>query len=144
MAYSRTTLKSSGDRALLVLDHFGRFYCTFHINTFYSARLVVWEPQTLWEYCTILLSSLNHSLPWNLWIADVLSHGTPTFPPVSGKCKNLSSSWPVTSKPTVTIPNNFIYMWMDGYCIVFSMKLIAIISCDNYYSHFHYLSCKLV
>jgi hypothetical protein len=41
------------------------------------------------KYCAgkILPSLLNHRLPWSSWVADVLSHCTPIFSPVSNECK---------------------------------------------------------
>jgi hypothetical protein len=36
--------------------------------------MVSWVHRSLWEYCRILPSPLNHRLAWSLWIADVLSH----------------------------------------------------------------------
>jgi hypothetical protein len=47
------------------------------------AWLVSWIPQAQCEYCEILPSKLNHRLSWSLWMADVLSHCTPIFFPVS-------------------------------------------------------------
>jgi hypothetical protein len=40
---------------------------------FHLTWLVSWVPQTLWEYCTKLPSSLNHRLSWSLWTANVVS-----------------------------------------------------------------------
>jgi hypothetical protein len=54
-----------------------------HLSVYSQSTVVSQYLHNLYTICTILPSSLNHRLSWSLWIANVLSHCTPIFSPVS-------------------------------------------------------------
>jgi hypothetical protein len=99
----------------------------FHLKTFYSAWIILWVPQTLWEYFTILSSSLNLRLSWGLWIVDILYRCTPFFfLQYLRNAENLICSWSFTPKCILIISNNF-HLYMDltvreGYSIVWQVS----------------------
>jgi hypothetical protein len=78
--------------------------------------LIILAEEYKFSLCSFLQPPASSSLfgpnilLWSLRIADVLSHCTPTSSPVFDECKMISS-WSVTSKPTLMIPNNLIYIW---------------------------------
>jgi hypothetical protein len=73
-------------------------------------------------------------LSWSLWIADVLSHCTHIYSPLSDECSVFISSWTVMSKLTLIWFNYLWFIWtnnnIDGFqrliCIVGGVKLYAI------------------
>jgi hypothetical protein len=150
MAYSKSKLKSSGDRASPCFRPFCigklsdkclpmRIYYMFQLNTFYSTWLISWVPQTLWEYCTIVPSSLNYALSWCIWCT------------VSSFSHFFSSIWQmqIMWSVVVLLRRNSrrcspIILSMYGYSIKFCTKLLVVIPHNNYYSQFYHPSCELV
>jgi hypothetical protein len=98
LEYSKAALKTSGNRAAPCFRPFwiGKLsdkclpirtllYVSFkHILINLTSFM---GTKTLWEYCTILPSSLNHRISCSLWIADVLSRCPPIFSPASDECR---------------------------------------------------------
>jgi hypothetical protein len=88
-------------------------YYVFHLNTFQSAWLVSWVHQTLWEYCTILPSSLNRRLSY-LEVYEQLMNCIivlPFFLQYLMNIESLISIWSVMSKSTLMITSVFVHVW---------------------------------
>jgi hypothetical protein len=152
MAHPNAKLKSNGDKAFWTGSSRKMFtypdFTMFHLNTSYLARLISWVHQTLWERCTTLPSSLNHKLPWSLWIADVLSHCIHIF---------FSSILPMRKiRSVVDLLHQNACWWspmIASMCglnlerrtfIKLCMKLTAVTSHDNHYCQFYCPFCEVV
>jgi hypothetical protein len=108
-------------------------FTVFHLNTFQSTWLDSWVPQTLWEYCTILPSSLNHRISWSLWIADVLSHCTLIILQYLTNAENLNIVDLLRWKPhwcstTISSTSMFGFNLEKRISIKCCMKMIEVIS----------------
>ena len=83
----------------------------FHSDTSLLALPVSWESQTHWTGYTRPPFLLNHKLSLSVKKADARIRHIPILIEYMANVENMISSWRVTSKSTLIIHSNFLYIW---------------------------------
>jgi hypothetical protein len=158
MAYSKAELKKQRRwiiplfKAVLSRKYIGQifacsdFYCRFILITFICPSRFVTIPSSV-RHCTVPWSYLNQRLSWSISVADEPPHGCPFFLKNTTNAEYVISSWCGTSKATLMIPNNVMYIWSEFWqqmWIRFCEKLVSVLRVFTNYKVFWWPSLRMV